>query len=298
MAYKYSFADNETYGAEDLNKMVKRLVTSGVADPFADGVPYNLASLNSAGALIYTEGVVPESVSTLKVVLLGEGTAFINPGTAFFADGAVMEIEPGGHTLSVTPGVKNHVYLKNDLTASNTCCPACTAEEPTGLFVPLAEISENGEITDKRIYAKGKLPGYASNAQYVTEIHDSATLTSANGTTAEGQAVYKLGNQSYRFVLAMHKSTGGIKDHSCLGVYDIAAGTYLSFYETDYVNINCLTDTTALVIGCEYNNTRGLCTMQVLLTGGTLTCTIRADHSDEINEPGDTMSVSYDLYLF
>lgn len=297
MSYKYSFADNEKYGAEDLNNMVKRLVTSGVADPFTDGVPYNLSAVNSAGALVYTSGAVPETVNTLKVVSADEGKVLINPGTAFFSDGAVIEIEAGGHETEFSRGVKSYVYLKNDLTASNTCYPACTTAEPTGDYVPLAEISEAGEITDRRVYCRGKLPGYASNAQYVTEIHDKATLTATTPTKAEGEKTYALGNNSYRFVFAVNRGNG-VQKHSCMGIYNISTGTYLSFYETNYTSINCLMDTSTLVIGCEYNNTRGMITMKLSVVNGEMVCNICADHPDEINAVGDTMTVSYDLYIF
>ena len=40
MSYKYSFADNETYNAADVNKITSRLVSSGVSDPFENGKPY------------------------------------------------------------------------------------------------------------------------------------------------------------------------------------------------------------------------------------------------------------------
>ena len=82
---------------------------------------------------------MPETVSALKVVSAGDGKVFINPGTAFFADGAVIEVEAGGHELDIVSGVKNYVYLKNDLVASNTCCPVCSrAVSYTHLPIPPA----------------------------------------------------------------------------------------------------------------------------------------------------------------
>lgn len=228
MAYKFSFADNGIYGADDLNNITKRLVTSGVADAFQNGVPYNLSHINSAGECLYTHGVVPETVSTLKVTADNEaGTAFIYPGTAFFADGAVMEIEAGGHELIFTPGAKHYVYLKNDLTASNTCYPACTQDAPTGDFVLLAEIAEDGTVCDMRTYAMGKLPGYQSNALSVLKIEDSAREVLNGAETTEIRS-YNVGNNNFRYLLAVQDDNGGGPGYKVLSLYSFETGSYLS----------------------------------------------------------------------
>ena len=223
MSYKYSFADNETYNAADVNKITSRLVTSGVAESFENDKPYNLSQFNTAGALIYTSGAVPETVSTLKVVSASDGKVFINPGTAFFSDGSTIEVEAGGHELSFAPGVKNYVYLKNDLVASNTSYPVCSESEPTGDFVPLAEISEAGEITDRRVYCQGKLPGYASNAFYTAKITDTVSVVK---DVPESEKTYQIGNNSYRYLLAMQYSAVGFV---ALGAYSFEDGSTLSF---------------------------------------------------------------------
>ncbi len=226
MAYTFSFADNETYSAEDINHITKRLVTEGVADFFTDGTPYNLSHFNEAGTLVYTEGVVPETVNTLKVAVSGK-TVTIYPGTAFFSDGATIEIASGGHTLSRTLGAVNYVYLKNDLINSNTCYPAISTEAPSGIYVMLAEIAADGTVTDKRVYARGKLPGYASSAFYPMVIQDTVQII---GGQAESKT-YALGNNAYRFLMAVN---GGIGDsdesaRACLGLYSFADGRYMSF---------------------------------------------------------------------
>lgn len=236
MAYNFSFADNGIYGAEDLNKITSRLVSSGVEDSFTDGVPYNLSSLNESGTLLYSNGAVPESVFTLKVVSgNSDNTVLINPGTAFFNDGSVIEIEAGGHELEFTVGAKNYVYLKNDLVTSNTSYPVCSVESPSGDFIPLAEIEENGTITDKRIYAKGKLPGYASNANTFLTITDSVVMIDG---IAEKTKTYDVGNNNFHF-LVFHVQ--GKKDsyhlyNSFLGIYNFETGEYMSFNSEDSSN--------------------------------------------------------------
>lgn len=162
MAYESSFFDNQIIGVDHLNKLAQRFVTSGIADQFENGIPYNVSKINDIIVANGSSGVVPSSVNTLKVTKSGGSSVLINIGTAFFHNGATIDVtEP--ETLSYSPGVPNYVYLKCD-TALNRAFPACTTNEPTGDFVLLAEISSSGEITDKRTYAKGKLPGYQSNS--------------------------------------------------------------------------------------------------------------------------------------
>ncbi|MBQ3181751.1 MAG: hypothetical protein IJB50_03230, partial [Clostridia bacterium] len=140
MSYKFTFADNEVYTATDVNNITKRLVTAGVEDSFSDGVAYNVSKFNEAtGKLLYTSGTVPESCNSLKVEKSSDSEILINPGCAFFKDGAVIEIEAGGETLPYVSGSKNYVYLQNDLTNTNKCYPACSVDLPTGDYVMLAE---------------------------------------------------------------------------------------------------------------------------------------------------------------
>ncbi len=232
MSYTFSFSDNEQYGAANLNAVTARLVTSGVADSFKDGVPYNLSALNNLGTLLYTEGVVPESADNLRVTLT-EGEIHIAPGTAFFQDGAVMEITVGGHTLPYTPDTELFVYLYNDLKKSNRCYPAAEPTMPEGDFVLLAKISADGTVSDKRVYAKGKLPGYASSAMYTVKIEDEVKLIDGK---PESKTYILDGNYSH--LLAVKRGTvGDYKErfNFCVGIYSFAQDDYIS---CDYADGN------------------------------------------------------------
>ncbi|MBQ4086991.1 MAG: hypothetical protein IJC78_01945 [Clostridia bacterium] len=218
MGYQFSFADNTAYTATDVNNITKRLVSSGIADSFSDGVPYNLSAFNDMGTLLYTSGVVPETVSTLAVSLQGN-TVHIMPGVAFFDDGAAIEVTAGGHNLPCSEGVTNYVYLKNNLESANECYPVCSATEPSGLYVPLAEISADGVVTDKRTYAKGKLPGYASVAFQPIDV--SLTVPVENDTCED--IVLDVGNNAYT-VMTVLAGDG----YPCCGMYDFKDGSYFS----------------------------------------------------------------------
>ncbi|MBO5930457.1 MAG: hypothetical protein J6Q27_04095, partial [Clostridia bacterium] len=204
-------------------------VTSGVADSFENGVAYNASCLNALGEQLYTKGVVPETITTLKVTADADSqTVLIHPGMAFFADGAVMEITEGGHTLSFAPGEKHYVYLKNDLARANTCYPACEKDAPDGDFVLLAEILEDGTTKDARTYAKGKLPGYQSNGP-VLKIEDVA-IKEYQSTENEEVRTYEVGNNGYRFLLAVQDENGGGEGNKVLSLYSFETGSCLSCY--------------------------------------------------------------------
>ncbi|MBQ2968240.1 MAG: hypothetical protein IJE10_09005 [Clostridia bacterium] len=162
MAYTYSFFDDQTVGAEELNRWVSLFVSSGVSDCFADGVPYSLSKLNEIVKNNCTEGVVPTTDSSLSVRVAGQNV-LISPGLAFFKDGTVLEITET-ETLSIPKGKAVYVYLVSAL-QENRAYPAVSEAEPSGNVVPLAKIDETGAVTDLRRYAKGKVPSfYASDA--------------------------------------------------------------------------------------------------------------------------------------
>jgi hypothetical protein len=233
MSYRFTFADNEVYTATDVNAITKRLVTAGIEDAFLDGVAYNVSKFNEAGKVIYTSGAVPEDLMSLKVVRLSDTEILINPGVAFFDDGAVIEIEAGGEVLSYVSGSKNYVYLKNDLIEKNTCYPVCSVTEPSGDYVMLCEIDENGEIKDKRIYAKGKLPGYQSCAGNIMRLREYIEVKQNEGTAqmCSGTKQFDIGNNNFEYILTYVKLGNNAGNHTypCLGIYDIANNTYLGF---------------------------------------------------------------------
>lgn len=300
MAYKYSFADNEIYSAEDLNAITRRLVTSGIEDSFTDGVAYNVSRFNEQGKLLYTSGIVPENCMTLKVVADGEGKILINPGKAFFDDGAVIEIEAGGESLSYVADIKNYVYLKNDLLNNNICFPACSTEEPTGDYVLLAEIEETGEITDKRTYAKGKLPGYQSVAGNVMRLKKTLTfnLESPTGTVSDSIS-FDLGPNNFEYILAYNEKSGpesGANYHPCLGIYDIAKNQYMSFSRTS----DGSTSTTNGLITVRFWKGAGWivtkASVSFELENNILTVLFKATNADEFRKGTHVFDI--DLILF
>lgn len=297
MAYKYSFADNEAYGASDINAITKRLVTSGIEDSFADGVAYNVSNLNEMGKVIYTQGVVPESCLTLKVVAASEGKILINPGLAFFADGSVIEIADGGEEMSYVTGAINYVYLKNDLLNMNVSYPYCGTEAPEGDYVMLAEISESGAISDKRTYARGKLPGYQSVASNTMILNDKIYLentTPYKRLSLSGSATFDIGENNFEYILTYVKSDS--QTHPCLGIYDVVNCSYLGFHcvNSSY-SASCSTD--SLYIQDYNSSARRYTYITFALANGKLTVTLNA-YDERGFDSGESVLRYFNLILF
>lgn len=293
MSYKYSFADNKIYSANDINAITKRLVTSGIEDSFTDGVAYNVSRFNDAGKLLYTSGAVPESCLSLKVEDAGEGKILINPGKAFFDDGAVIEIEAGGETLPYVSGSKNYVYLKNDLINTNRCYPCCTVSEPEGDHVLLAEIDASANIQDKRTYARGKLPGYQSVAGNVMRITDYVEITNFNGSsTYSGSKTFDIGNNTYEYILCYTKKSNSTLE--CLGIYDIKEQSYLGFARTDTYFTSAIADLSSLTVN-RWDSSGVNSSITFALDDGKLTVTMEVTHG-KYNLIGSSYAI--DIILF
>ena len=112
MSYKSSFLDNDSYGAADINNRLKKYVTSGVADSFVDGVPYNASKMNDFTVPISIKGVVPESIATCKCsISTAAKTVTIAVGTCFFENGTDIEIT-SSHSMPYVAGVKKLCLCK------------------------------------------------------------------------------------------------------------------------------------------------------------------------------------------
>ncbi len=263
MAYKFSFADNTVYSASDINEITKRLVTSGIEDSFTDGVAYNVSRFNEAGKLLYTSGVVPQNCFTLKVVKASDTEILINPGLAFFNDGATIEIEVGGETLPFVLGSKNYVYLKNELVDKNICYPYCGTEKPLGDCVLLAEIDENGVITDKRTYARGKVGGYQSVSGEPLRLVETIKTVVTGYTVASGEAEFDIGDNNFEYLLFLPADDGSLQ--GALSLYRIADGKIMSFYQNGSA-ANLIDKSVCL----GYDNEKNSIRIQLSFVGGIL----------------------------
>ncbi len=150
MGYKYSFVDNEIYGTDDINAVISRLTTKGVAVcPEGRSV---VDAMNQVVSELAEPGVEFDTGS-LKVSADGDNIK-IARGTAFFDDGVCFMVDDEGITLPMQKGT--YVYLYRDGNR-NSCYPCQEEELPQSGYVLLAQISGDGVVSDKREFAVSKL---------------------------------------------------------------------------------------------------------------------------------------------
>jgi hypothetical protein len=182
--FKYTFFDNQLIGVDHLNEITKRLVTGGVSAVYS-GADFDVSGINNSNMAILCGGVVPESDLNLKVVSLGNGRFLINQGVCFFDDGTTMEVLSGGEEIAVALGVARYVYLTSDKNQMKCFVEITDSEKQSGVFQLLAYIDEAGSVHDRRVYARGKVPGfYGSNAGKTVNITEEYGFGDLTGATA------------------------------------------------------------------------------------------------------------------
>lgn len=150
MAVTYDFVNSETYAASDVNNI---------------------------RCLFAKKGVLPDTVNSCKVVAETGGYVKVMEGTALFDSGARITVESDGVTIGYVTGTMNYVYFYNNITGN--CCEVLSSTAmPIGDYVMLAEIAQNGTITDKREYSQSRIPAFDSDWNH-TQIY-SVDIYSSN----------------------------------------------------------------------------------------------------------------------
>ena len=233
MPFKSSFLDNESYDAADLNNIYRRLIYGSETDVFGKQDGYTAAHLNALTEKMCTDGVVHASDDSLSVwKITGQNAVFISPGTAVFSDGAVMEIDAGGHELAFSEGVKQYVYLKRN---AEGCFPVCTADAPAadGSCVPLAEISQSGAVIDRRTFARCKNKGYCSSAGHIILVSVRVNCSETRYSDRYfGSTAVELGDGGqHRFAFAEYAGEGTFGSyHTAYSFCDLKNNVYAGLY--------------------------------------------------------------------
>jgi len=248
MGFSYKFADNVTYGAEDINSVISDIVTEGIADVYFDGLSYNTSDLNKIANAITSAGVQYVTGNSCKAEKYSAGKIRILAGKAFFRDGSMIEIDSDGVILSYSVGEKNYVYLKGNIEAENKNEVCCTTEPGNGDIVNIAEIDGYGNIIDRREFCKGKIGGYQSggnNAKKITVIYK---VTGGQGGYQDFE--FDLGGYGYSHVVDITKKEkymqGDRSSVSAIGIYDLV---------NSYAFTMCIKDGDHDVV---YNNKNGI----------------------------------------
>lgn len=288
MAYTFSFADNVSYGASDVNSVINKIVTKGVADVFFDGVNYNTSDLNKIAKTVAESGIIYASGASMKVVSENSGTVKVTAGSAFMADGASVTVDSDGVVLGYTEGQKNYVYIKNNLLSNNTIDIVCDLTGGGSDSVPLAEISAEGEIIDTREFCKGKLAGYQSDVNQTKIIEVPFSITATH--IGESQTVtVDLGGYGYSRIVNITRAVNDTVAGPTLGYCNLYDGTYYSVCRGNN-GIDVLTDRLSMYASIT---DKGNDTVDVVfsLNGMELECTFTAKYGKSKGET-DTKTFS------
>ena len=244
MSIIYSFFDNQTIGVDELNKITSRLITDGVARE-----PSSVSDLNSFVADIAQAGVVPESDESLKVTA-ENGILKVNKGTAIFQNGSTIELtEP--ETMSYLTDRKQYVYLVSDMISNRAYIDVSDEEAEFENKVPLAIIQE-GTVTDKRYYSRGKLAYYAS-ADVNNNVYVEADHLENLAKDEDGYIVYSININAdmYKYLQILDKNSFNFTR------YNIKDDTFLSF---GYGNSSHYTwNQDYMVVASNVNRQRCMC---------------------------------------
>ncbi len=151
MGYKCKFLDNEVYAAQDVNEMFAYLTSGGVT--FSDSGAVT-ADLNSAVASAVSAGAAGYEACR---VVSEDGIYKVSAGVCFMYDGSAIEIDSEGEVITPIAGTASYVYIKRNI--SQNSIDIVVASSAGGEdSVPLAEIDVSGNISDKRIFARSKVP--------------------------------------------------------------------------------------------------------------------------------------------
>lgn len=253
MGYSYKFADNVSYGAEDVNSVINEFVTAGVADVFFDGTSYNTSDLNKIAASFSTGGIKYTSSTSCKAIKYSSGSVKILEGTAFFNDGSIIKIDSDGVILSYAAGKKNYVYLKGNINAENKNEVCCSLTPGVGDVVQIAVIDESGNITDTREFCRGKIAGYQSTFSKPKRITLEYSLI--GGTGACQDFTYDLDGYGYSHIIDISLKERSMKGDSnspvAFGIYDIANNFSMTLcHRLDRTSVYSRHDNAMLIYPC------------------------------------------------
>ena len=198
MSINILFLDNETYGADDVNKAFSRLTTQGVSLFNDTGQP--LTDINTAIGNLVEGGVEMINGDACKVVNNG-GNYQILPGTAWMMDGSSITIEDEPYQLEIAEGIEQYVYFQRNI-GTNTIDIVVSSSEPPEGSVYLAKISANGAVTDLRTFATTKVAPSTGNIYREYSIPDTTLTSSMGGTVLE---TFDAGSPWFQYILVTNK---------------------------------------------------------------------------------------------
>lgn len=194
MGISYSFMDNCTYGADDINSVFSKLTTQGVSTFLYSDGDNPLISLNDAVSSIASPGVEYYNFDACRITYDEENNKYyIAQGNAFMYDGAIVTIDAEGY--DITDEVNNirlvsesDIYVCFYRDVANNCVSVSVSESDEVInkeeAVPLAIIQGTENIKDLREFATTRLAACSGNTICRGRI-ESFTVIPADKTPEE-----------------------------------------------------------------------------------------------------------------
>ena len=192
--------------AEDLNNIAVDLGCAEFANSenaFADGQEYTVDALNRITSSLVTAGVLLTG-SRCKPTI-SDGTISIADGICVFANGAKKRLT-SPETVSFIEGGINYVYFLNNTSNGNKISLVNSLAEPKeGDAMMLAEVSEDGILTDRRKFSKANcaIPG-TKNAMYTYS-------TILQTTNAVRTLVIELDGSEFNFISVLNPNNNCLR---------------------------------------------------------------------------------------
>ena len=169
MSITYSFSDNVIYGTDDINNITKRLCGAGVA-PFPAKDTYNVSDLNSLTSAVVGQGAALEGCKCTAETLDGENIISVAQGIVYFENGAALEVDEDGYSLTVPISTPGYVYAYFS-TGLQTADILFAENLPTdGYAVPLAQLLTDNSLRDCRSFARSKVATFGKNAMLAAKM--------------------------------------------------------------------------------------------------------------------------------
>lgn len=173
MSVIYSFMDDCSYGADEVNQVFSRLTTEGVSLFNYTDQSNPLVALNDAVKGFITPGVEMYNIDACKVTYDEENEKFtIGVGNAFMIDGSSITIDSEAYDITqevlaqrkLSDGDIWVCFYRN---IPNNCIDILVSADDTSFnseySVPLAKISSNNSVVDKRKIACTKVAPCSAN---------------------------------------------------------------------------------------------------------------------------------------
>ncbi len=173
MSVIYSFMDNCSYGADEINQTFSKLTTEGVSLFNYTSGDSPLISLDDAVKGFLNPGIEMYNIDACKVIYDKENDKFtISPGNAFMPDGSTITIDSEPFDISdqvngLRKSSTDDIFICFYRNIPKNCIEISIDTDDTAYnseySVPLAKISSDNSIVDKREFAKTKLAPCSAN---------------------------------------------------------------------------------------------------------------------------------------